>query len=339
MVNALSIFSELSSLIGSNVFSATYTQILTNGVLHFEQKRKVRFDEFYKSLLNGKATKEEREYEDMFKKTEEQYFSLLNLAIEDDEREKAPIYANVYRSILEEKIPPSQYKRLIRLAKELPYNTIEILAKIYIYKSYQTKNKTLNYYINELKRDYGYELNILTQNNIINGPSGLTYDIDINKNFFNQIIKSFFKDEDLLPKKYNICVYSLKTMIISDLTSNLSKEITFLENLLDSVNIKIVGNYSYAINKNELNKIMVANNINEIVVLIDSSNILNNIEIIDNIIKSKKKIIKVCFNEALSDPIPEYGDNLIYLDINKMENCSDLLSKFDLNPMAEFMAN
>lgn len=339
MVNALSIFSELSSLIVSNVFSATYTQILTNGVLHFEQKRKARLDEFYKSLLNGKATKEQREYEDMFKKTEEQYFALLNLAIEDDEREKAPIYANVYRSILEEKIPPLLYKRLIRLAKELPYNAIEILAKIHIFKSYYTKNKTLNYYVGELKKDCGYELNILTQNNIINPPSGLIYDISINQDFFNQIIKSFFKDEDLLPEKYNICVYSLNTMIIYDLTSNLSKEITFLENLLDRVNIKNVGNYSYAINKNELNKIMVANNINEIVVLIDSSNILNNIEFLNNIIESKKKIIKVCFDNGLLDPIPKYGDNLIYLDINKMENCSDLLSKFDLNPMAEFMAN
>lgn len=65
--------------------------IIEKGKTHFEEKRQTQFRDFYRSLLSGTATKEKIEYEQMFQKTEEQYYALLNAAIEDEEREKAPI--------------------------------------------------------------------------------------------------------------------------------------------------------------------------------------------------------------------------------------------------------
>lgn len=334
------LFSDLSSAMieGISALSSSVIQgIMEKGKTHFEEKRQTQFLDFYRSLLSGTATKEKIEYEQMFQKTEEQYYALLNAAIEDEEREKASIYANIYRSILDEKIPQTKYRRLIRLAKELPYSAIEILAKIHIYQSYHTKGKDLNRYIKEIEQDYGYELNILTQNDIISSSSTLDNAIDIKKDFFQQIITVFFKEEDLLPQKYGIGIYSSSTMIFADSNSELSKEFSFLENLLQSINIRNLGRYNYMIKHKTMKLLMTDNSINEIVVLIDSTNISKYHDFLEEMTQANKKIVKVCFDKELQDPIPTYGENLIYLDLLNKESSSKFLLKFDVHPMDQFI--
>lgn len=74
--------------------------VLTWGEKKFIERRNKTIEKFYIQLLDGEVTQEKIEYEkEHIEVNSEQYYILLNLAINDEEQEKDFIYANVYKYI------------------------------------------------------------------------------------------------------------------------------------------------------------------------------------------------------------------------------------------------
>jgi hypothetical protein len=241
MENLPALFGELSGMLVDGTKS-TYTRALPVLAKYYEDRRQASFDDFTRHLLSGTATKEKIEYEKMFKVTEDQYYALLNATVEDEEKEKSYIYANLYRSILEGKIPKDKYTRFIKVAKALPYSAIEILPICYIYKNYPTKNISLKKYLDDIYKNNRYEANVLDQNNIFILPTGMQYSdsrITINESFFNDIINVFFRDEELNPTTYNIELWkNPNALILSTDSFGDTPDITFIQNILTENDIR-----------------------------------------------------------------------------------------------------
>ena len=241
MENTPTLFEDLSGLM-IDAMSANYKAAATKGMQYYERRRQEGFNEFHHQLLSGTATKEKIEYERMFKITEDQYYALLSASINDEEKQKSHIYANVYRSILNEDISKDNYSKIIRLAKDIPYSALKLLPTIYIYKNYHTKYKSLSKYLNELYEKKIYELKFLDRSDIIHLPSGeLQFSdsvVKIKESFFNEIINAFFTKEDLHPDKYHIDLWKeKKALIITKQKLLNSQNVKYVQNVLDDISI------------------------------------------------------------------------------------------------------
>lgn len=80
------------------------TSLLKNVIIwgnkKFEERRNKTIEKFYIQLLDGEVNQKRIDYEkEHIETNSEQYYILLNLAINDEEQEKDFIYANVYRYI------------------------------------------------------------------------------------------------------------------------------------------------------------------------------------------------------------------------------------------------
>ncbi|MDX4040325.1 hypothetical protein, partial [Aliarcobacter skirrowii] len=192
--------------------------IIVWGDEKFTERRNKVLIGFYRALLNGEVTEERIKYEkENIKANEDQFYILLNLAIGEEEIEKAHIYANVYKYIRDNpKIEKSLRIFLIKAAKDLTFSTIELLPKIYIHQKYHTKLKNLNDFLQSLYKSNGYETSILENYNLINKGQGSFGPIkyNISKEYFSLVIDAFFGKEDLLPEKYNIEIWKDKYAII-----------------------------------------------------------------------------------------------------------------------------
>lgn len=192
--------------------------IIVWGDEKFTERRNKVLIGFYRALLNGEVTEERIKYEkENIKANEDQFYILLNLAIGEEEIEKAHIYANVYKYIRDNpKIEKSLRIFLIKAAKDLTFSTIELLPKIYIHQKYHTKLKNLNDFLQSLYKTNGYETSILENYNLINKGQGSFGPIkyNISKEYFSLVIDAFFGKEDLLPEKYNIEIWKDKYAII-----------------------------------------------------------------------------------------------------------------------------
>lgn len=254
MENSPTLFEDLSNMMVDGI-SSNYNQAVKKGLIYFENKRKKSFEDFTNHLLKGTAEKEKLEYERMFNITEDQYYALLKASIEDEEKDKSYIYANVYKSILNEKIEKQKYTRFIRLAKNLPYNAIMLLPIIYIYNTFHTKNKSLTNVLDEIYDTHRYEVNLLEQNYLLETPKGMKFSdsiITINNDFFNEITKVFFKEEDLVPLKYGIELWKEKNVLLfTDNTTVKGSVTSYIMQILkqNAINVNILDYSSLDFNQ------------------------------------------------------------------------------------------
>jgi len=193
MKNPPKLSNTLSEMLITGVTS-NYYKILPVFAKYFEDKRQANFDDFVKQLLKGTAKKEDIEYEKMIKITEDQLYALLNATIEDEEREKASIYANVYRSILEGKIEKDKYSRIIRLSKDLPLSAINLIKDLSNMLDTDYSHHESDFYKTTNLQDNRYEINLLIQHNVfINDETELTNVIRIKPTkIYNLVKNSFF---------------------------------------------------------------------------------------------------------------------------------------------------
>ncbi len=302
MENIPTPFEELSSMLVDGL-NSNYKQALEKSMVYFENRRQNGFNQFTKHLLNGTATKEKLEYERMFKITEDQYYALINASIEDENKEKSYIYANLYRNILHEKISKEKYSIFIRIAKILPYSAIELLPKIYIYKNNHTKHKNLDNYINELKTNNIYELKILEQNGFF--TAGTSFDsivYDLEEKFFEETIPLFFNDDDLIPLKHDIDLWKEKKALIIMSDKLIEKNnIIKIQNILDELSIFNEIQESISTIKNDFYYCIL---ITDYLVNIDK--LLDNIKTLER----NCKIINVSFNSG--DIVNKKNDIALY---------------------------
>jgi len=318
MKNTPNLFEQLSGLLTDGI-GGDYKSVLSKGMNYYEKRRQESFNEFHQHLLAGTATKEKIEYEKMFKITEDQYYALLSASINDEERQKAHIYANVYRNILESKIKKENYIRYIKLAKELPYSALELLPHIYIYNTFHTKYKSFIKYFQELNKTKRYEINLFAHHDIFTKSSLTFNDLDFGiKNivFFNEIVSIFFKEEELIPSKYNIELWKENiVLILSNDPCGEGHEVDFVKNILNENSIKSDIMIYQPIDKKVYSHIICVVN--------DNTN-PNNLPNLDEI-STNTQIIKVAISQNFKN---QHMVHKNVLDLNKIEHIDKLKKTF-----------
>lgn len=234
--------------------------VLTWGEKKFTEKRNKTIEKFYIQLLDGEVTQEKIDYEkEHIEANSEQYYILLNLAINDEEQEKDFIYANVFKYIRDnQQLDKKEKIKLIKIVKQLPYSALELLPSLYIHANFQVKGASLQQLLKDMELTHEYELNLLTQFNILfkptksSGKYDSTYFIKHNSIFyirdlknFNNLCIAFFTESNLIPSNYNINVWDKRNVLI--ITDNIFNEDSFgnkIKNILKDLSIQSeIANY------------------------------------------------------------------------------------------------
>lgn len=99
-------------------------------------RREKRLEEFHrKALSEGDCSYWEEIKEKEF--SIDEYYSLLNFVVQDEEEQKVDFYAKLFRLVLLGKIPEEYRTHIIRSARELKFSDIELLRQLYINDKYE----------------------------------------------------------------------------------------------------------------------------------------------------------------------------------------------------------
>ncbi|MDN5049821.1 hypothetical protein [Aliarcobacter butzleri] len=314
-MNAMKLYNELEPTFklivqGYNLFDKYQT----------DKHRKI-VTRFHRNILDGNESEEKIKYEQgNIKANQEDYFTLLKFALEDEEKEKVDIYTNIYKYIRDNQHLEINLKRfLLKAAKNIPFSAIEFLPKIYIHQKYHTKLKNLNDFLQSLYKSNGYETSILENYKLINSGRGSfgSTQYNISNKYFNLIIDAFFRKEDLLPKKYNIEIWKDKyVLILNNSSSNKEEPILMITDILNKNSIKYKIHPSTSIDLNPYSHIIcLLTDLNHNIVDYDLYNNLKNSNF-----QSNPLIKKV----TLSNNFPNSG----VLNLNEEEDINKLKEMF-----------
>jgi hypothetical protein len=94
-------------------------------------RRKARIDEFHQTLLYGA---DEKDFESFLNKpfSIEDYYTLLDSAVHDQEDAKIPVYSKFFSALIEQTVPQTYKIHLIKALKELTCSDLDLLREIYI---------------------------------------------------------------------------------------------------------------------------------------------------------------------------------------------------------------
>lgn len=133
---------------GSGVYK--FGKILVQHAKDFyHDRREERLTEFHERLLEN-VTEKEKEKILTVEFSIEDYYSILNQLIQDEEDRKVEIYAKVFQAILLNLIPNSYKLHMIKSIREVKYSDFDLMRRIYINEKYEfvaPGNKT-----NQIKR-------------------------------------------------------------------------------------------------------------------------------------------------------------------------------------------
>lgn len=316
------------------------------GADYFEKKRNDRIVEFHTQLIQGIADKDKIKYEDEYiKTTEEDYFGILSAAINDEEKEKVSIYVNLYDNVLRGNLKEYNKLRYLLLAKNIPISAFQILSKIYLFRKFKYLEMTLEDYLYFIHKNNMYEINILIHHNIlmeksISTSSEKNVPFAINDSEFEKVISFFFNEYDLGFEKNGIKEIREEFLIISD---SLEKtEINTLISFFDKSKINPIrgGGFNNTINggtpcgqysqriidalfpKRFFNFLYLFEKeaLTEDRILKLRATIIPAIKHLEEDLNINPTIIKVTFHKETVDPIPDIGEELIYLDDEKKIN-------------------
>jgi hypothetical protein len=208
---------------GLPVISGTYglIKILAEHTARiYQEKTTIRAEEFYKKLLEDDIDKpeilnKEIEFND--------YYAVLSSAIQDIEESKVNFYANLLRNLILEKISKDYKIYLLKTAKELTFEEIELLRQFYICQKYNlipregsgSKKPSSFLKLNsDLKR---VAVNNLTRLGFITQEENKEPKItDLAK----LLVQSFYKENELIPQAINQKAWSKLHFIIFTNLSN-----------------------------------------------------------------------------------------------------------------------
>ncbi len=97
----------------------------------YSDRRDKRLEKFYRKILSDGDPNYWEEIKDKEFSFDE-YYSLLNFVVQDEEEQKIDFYAKLFRIILLGKIPEKYRAHVIRSARELKLSDIELLKQLYI---------------------------------------------------------------------------------------------------------------------------------------------------------------------------------------------------------------
>lgn len=310
----------------------------TNGIKYavekttgfYEKKRDDAIYRYVQQVYLGTVSEEKKEYEKIIHKDDEYYYMLLNAAVQDDDNKKSAIYANVYINIEKDKIKQEHKFQILKIVKTLSYSTLLLIPKLYIYKNYHTKGSRLLSFIETIEKEHPFETNELINNIVLNISNKKEHKqkptidikdichspgIEMIPEHFDYIAESIFLEEDLTPESQNIEVWN---KVVATFHIFNKEEFAYLENLLNTINIKLEG--VFVINdKDCYNKFLI---------------VLGNVQIKESMIEHYNKLskmtttIKITFDENTIDNLPDIDGQLIYLKKGNKESENNFLSLF-----------
>lgn len=121
---------------GGGLVFAAVAALVNHGKEFFRDRTEHRLHEFHEQLLG--STSESVDLGAFLEKpiSLDDYYALLSAALQDNEELKVPLYATLLRSFVEERIPAQFRTHFLRVARELTFQELELLRKIYIYAKY-----------------------------------------------------------------------------------------------------------------------------------------------------------------------------------------------------------
>lgn len=102
----------------------------------YTDRREERLEEFHRKIL----VEGDQNFWEEIKNKEfslDEYYSLLNFVVQDEEEQKIDFYAKLFRLILLGKIPEKYRTHIIRSARELKFSDLEFLKQLYINEKYE----------------------------------------------------------------------------------------------------------------------------------------------------------------------------------------------------------
>lgn len=121
---------------GGGLVFAAVAALVNHGKEFFRDRTEHRLHEFHEQLLG--STSESVDLGAFMEKpiSLDDYYALLSAALQDNEELKVPLYANMLRCFVEERVPVQFRIHFLRAARELTFQELELLRKIYIYAKY-----------------------------------------------------------------------------------------------------------------------------------------------------------------------------------------------------------
>ncbi len=305
--------------------------LIEKGAKYFDAKRTKRIYEFNQKLLADDAAEYDKERLRDGILSEDDYFSLLSAAINDDEEKKTTIYVTLYRNILKDNLPGEKYK-VLKILKSLTYSALKLIQNVYIFQRYDIQDDdnstyTLKSFLQPLSIDenYIFEIETLKQFGLlkvsvdVDGRSELT-----NTEYCLNVAELFFNAEELTPEAIGRKAWHTKIGFFSSLSDASNHGVKAITTLLNSIRIQQAFHRDYNA-KIEAGMLFIKT----ILIVFEKENIPE--ETIESLKKMPHyiQVFKVTLEESLQDPIPDVGNELIYLNVEDEESKKSFLSHFE----------
>ncbi|APW65461.1 hypothetical protein LPB137_06180 [Poseidonibacter parvus] len=267
---------------------------------------------FHRNILDGEETEERINYEkENIQVNQDDYFTLLKFAIADDEEQKTDIYSNIYKYIRDhQNIEKREKNRIIRITKALPFSAIELLPEIYVYNKFDNLDKDIKLYLSTLANNFNFafEINLFIQYGLFVEESIVGQDKRIQiTELLNKMTEIFFKKNELTPEFLDISKKEKRGKIILTYDLEDNKNINKLKSIFFQSKLDVISEVNFETNLNGI--------IQNIAFLFTKKPLSNQtINILKKNLRRNNKIIKVTFDKDAIDPIPEIGNELIFLN-------------------------
>lgn len=302
------------------------------GMQYFDNIRQESFKEFYMQLFKGIAEEKRLEYEKIIKATENDFYGLLSAAVNDNEKEKITIYVNLYKAILDDKVPQNKKLQYLTLAKTLPYASLKLLPEIYVHVNHPT-HETLEAFMKKLQfnENLEYERHLLIQNALLQiNNSNFNGGNLIVKPTFSKLTEVFFTYEELTPKALNIQVWDKKIAILYS-PDDISQS-SYLQKLLEKISIKnsFISNINHVIEPSNIRHYQ------KFILILNKDKLQE--ETIEKIKEYSKfiDIIKVTLENNTTDQLLDIGQELVYLEKGNEKSENNFLGNFEIHPIDLF---
>lgn len=284
---------------------------------YWTKRHKEVITKFHRQILDGTATEEKVAYESEYIKAEpDDYFALLKLVINDDEKEKVDVYSNIYKFIRKnQSLAQTDKIKILRIAKELTFSALKLLPELYVKKNNITQGFTIDKILSDFNSDESsiFEKNQLIQFGLLKSDVPKPNDIITAPKLhfisnFDLYVEAFFSEEELTPEYNKIDIYLSKALVLSNI--NKLHDSDYIIELLAKAKIKT----HICANIKNINSLIFSHT-RFIVCLLDEEKIpQDTINDIYNCSLSSRQIVKVSLDVNVIDQLGVINEPLLYLE-------------------------
>lgn len=300
------IFGNLVDIISDGINPKTYITICSKGMDYYEKKRQEGFYTFVEQLYLGITDENKIKYEQNIISTEDDFFRLLSAALSDEEEKKSLLYANLYRSILEDKIPQHKKLKYIKMTKMFSYNALSLFPKIYSRITFngdsQNNSRAINLYKTlTFNEHYGFDRDMIEQFKLIVTVKEFSPNIS---DEFIHFTNCIFREDDLNDTINGTMIKDDKISLIAN--SDYEK----VRNVLERFPFQAIIKESF----DSLNNVYNYPITSHCVCLLTDEPLTPEHKKYLIILSKQLKVKKVTLVKDITDPLPEIEGNLFYLE-------------------------